>query len=496
MTGSVETSTEGLNGGEGATVAPPIGSGSEHGFPQHFERRPDFMLGRDVVWDVVDASRVRERKVGDLMVVSIADVLSGANEVFLGFGVPNAFLVVPKLAELGSQEQGYQKFAGKSLWREPSVIADTRGLVQSGVWIRFIDPPEEAIERLREAMIFYNGVRFGTCVLACMHVMERAGFTSGAKPLTRHVFPYPLLASLTKNGLAFDGKPVKFEIIRTTPRELPSFSYGIRKATVLTPIRHVNRNKTYAAVKSFVTAPFRWFAGKKPEATKRVVAPVAPALPDGVDYKNDLIVGVSKTTAFGALLRLVWGSHALFEVRQTRVNPKGYFTHALTPFPQANPSFVTRVKKKVLFTPFVIRTIRSILAPEYAVSGARSERDLYDMLRTHSEESPNKYNLVITSTRIVFARVNTDAPKGTIRSWLFGWLLRLLRKISAWILSKHVLMSGYDPETFYACEAWKDVKGKLHLNRESGTFRPNEEEEEDAYAFVTAVFPNLPIVMD
>ncbi len=49
----------------------------------------------------------------------IPEVFSGRDEIFIGFGRPNAYLVCP------DGKGGYQKFAGKSLKRAPSVIEAT-----------------------------------------------------------------------------------------------------------------------------------------------------------------------------------------------------------------------------------------------------------------------------------------------------------------------------------------------------------------------------------
>ena len=116
------------------------------GYTQRFERRPEFELWGSLVKDVVDAGGVRQRTVDDLKIFKISDVFAGNDEIFIGFGKPNAYLVVP------DGQGGYQKFAGKSLRRAPSRIEDTRGFVQSGVLVRLKNLPQGAAEALRQAM--------------------------------------------------------------------------------------------------------------------------------------------------------------------------------------------------------------------------------------------------------------------------------------------------------------------------------------------------------
>jgi hypothetical protein len=464
------------------------------GFAARFECRPEYRLGRDIVADVINASTVRQRTIDDLMVVRISEVLTANDEVFLGFGIPNSYLVVPKQSyDAAKGESPYQKFAGKSLFREPSTIQDTRGWVQSGMWIRLKGLPPEAAERLREAMQYYNGKRFVTCVRACMYVMQRAGFGSGSKPLRKHKWPYPLLAALTADGLTYEGKAVAFDVVRTSPLEMHNFGFRVWQATLMTFCRHAKRNKAYEAVKTALAVPFRALSkpAEKPSA-KRVVPAVAPALPSDVEYLSDIRIGVSKPSSSGALLRLVWGAHALFTAEQTRVNPDHFFSKPLPPFPQEHPDRLTRIKKKVLFAPLVTRFITSMLAPEFVDIGARSESNVYDMLRTHSDEAPAKYNLVVTRKRIMLSHVTTPSGALTLR----GKIARKLAKTADWILSKHVLMSNYDPEVFFAAEVWKDADGVIHINRNSGTYQPKDYHHEAALKYAHAVFPHWRIVAD
>src|SRR5439155_18333263 len=119
-----------------------------------------------------------------------------------------------------------------------------------------------------------------------------------------------------------------------------------------------------------------------------------------------------------------WGPHALFEAWQSRVDVKDFLTGTLKVFPQPKPSLSTRLKKRILFARPVIALIRRVLAADYVEIGMRSERNVYGMLRTNSQQAPNKYNLVITASGVILSRVNVGV------------------KLIDWILSKHVLMSG------------------------------------------------------
>lgn len=452
------------------------------GYANHFERRPENDLFGGLIPQVIDATTVRERTVGDLKVFRIPDLFSGRDEIFIGFGRPNAYLVVP------NGKGGYQKFAGKSLKRAPSVVEETKDFAQSGLIIRLKGLPPEAAEKIREAMQHFHGQKFWTCVNACMRVMERAGFKSGKRSLTKRYWPYSLFTSLVKDGLTYDGKKVEFEVIRTTPDRTEKYALRIIGAEVTTFCRHTTRNLEVKAKTSKVSRlmlgvinlPSRLIGGGKKKAP-HVIAPVAPPLPDAA-FESGYQVRVSEANAFGAILRLFWGAHNLFEGTQQRVDVTRYLTGNLKAFPMEKPNLATRLKKAFLFSRPVIKLIRFILAPKYAEVGTRDERDIHSMLRTHSAAQPNKYNLVLlgnqTESRFVLARITSGA------------------KLVDWILSKHVLMSGYAEHVVFAGEIWKDEAGVIHVNRNSGTYQPSEEQLDAVVEFLKALFPHFTIVKD
>jgi hypothetical protein len=457
---------------------------TDEGFAHRFERRPEFLFGSHVD-AVVDASSIRQQTVQGLRVMRISDLFSGKNEIFLGFGLPNVYLTVP------DGKGGYEKFAAKSFKRAPSVVEDTRNFVQSGIILRLLNLPEHAAEKLRAAMRVHHGTKYMTCVNANLRVLEDAGFTSGTRKLSSIYLPYGLLRYLLSHGLEFEGKAVELQVVRATQANMESYARKIIAAELMTFRRHGQRmldaksqkSKGWSAARAVITAPFKLIGAvgglvgfkSAPEVISREVA---PALPADVDYHSDFTVKLSQASATGTILRQFWDSHALFTSEQSRVNPFDYFSERLQPFPQKNPNFATRLKKRLLFSKFVIKLIHKVLAPSYADLGLKSERDIYDMLRTDSANNSNKYNLVITAKKIIVARTTVAI------------------KIIDWLLSKHVLASGYDPDVLFAGEVWKDTDGVIHMNDNSGTYQPGEKELSAAALYMQAVFTHLKVVGD
>lgn len=450
------------------------------GYANRFENRPEFALFGALISRVIEATSIPERTTADgLKIVRIKDIFADGEEIFIGFGKPNAYLVVP------DGKGGYQKFAGKSLKRAPSRIEDTRGWVQSGILVRLTNLPEGTTEKVRQAMLTHDNVKFWTCVNAISNVLHTAGFHSSDKALTERYFPYHLMNSLMQHGLEFAGQKVGFEVIRTSSEPLQRYAAQVVIAELSTICRHGDRalqakakkSKVIAACYTLLKKPFSLLKSKDGNRKPGKI-PVAPALQDELPYKTDLTIRVAKASLIASLLRQLWGSHALFELVQQRVNPADHLPDILPAFPQANPNLFTRVKKRLLFSPLVIKFIRGLLVSDYVTLEGVSEMDVYDMLRTHSDKASNIYNLVITDDSIIVARISV-------------W-----RKLVDWILSKHVLVSGYHPKVRYASEAWKDEDGFIHVNMNSGTYQPTKLQQARAVAYVQEVLPNLFIAME
>jgi hypothetical protein len=468
------------------------------GYARHFEARPEPIFSRHVRL-MVDASNIRKKKVGDLKVFHIPHLLTGSDEVFLGFGKPNMYIVVPdgkdhSDAKGNKPKYGYQKFAGKSLKRAPSVIEDTRLWVQAGIQVRLLGLPQESHEAIRQAMQKHHGTKYWTCVNACLRVLEDAGFTfgPGGPKLSSIYFPYALFKSLLKWGLYYNGQVVNFEFVRTADEDLNAYMGEVIQAELLTFCRHADRtiegkaeagSKFWKGVRAIRNAPGKLFSRKKGATTPTTTAPhvVAPPLPTDVAVRNDIRVEMSTPSMFGVFIRWFWGQHVLFRISTDRVNVHDYIDEPLLePFP-GKLSFVSRLKKWVLFNRFVIRYFLRHLAPRWEDLGTFDERTALAMLRTHSDESPNKYNVVITEEAIVIARISSQGR------WKWA------AKLAAWVLSKHVLLANWK-NVPWAGEGWKEVSADVDLDGNSGTFKPADVRTKKAVRYLNAVCPSWRVV--
>jgi hypothetical protein len=439
---------------------------AQPGLTSRLEHRPQYLF-RALCPDVLDASpKVRERVAADLKVIHIPELFSSKQEIFLGFGTPNMYITFPR--EDGT---GYDKFAGKSLYRAPSVIEDTRNFVQSGVLIHLVNPPEELSRAIRDGASQHHGQKFRTCVSACCNALASAGVSVPGRQLRDITFPVDLLTTIRDSGLQFQGQQLKFQIIQTSPQSVEGYAFGIIRAELATFRRHFMRSLDSMSKK--IGIPL--FGPKRSHGLSVTKPASSPVLAENVDYASDISVSTSRTAPIGIPLRLLWGAHTIFEARQKRVSIDEYLPEKLKAFPQPNPSLTTRLKSTILFSRPVVAAIRQVLCPDFEPVGTRSEADIYEMLRTDSPDTPQRYNIVITDDALTISRIKIRSP------------------FVDWVLTKHVLVSGYHDGVRFAGEIWKDTDGVLHLSRNSGTYRPSAEQLGKAVEFLRAVFPNLAI---
>lgn len=442
--------------------------------------RIESLAGRAV--KIMDASgRVLEtqsKTEPDLKVFNVSQVFA-TDVAFLGFGLPNVYLAT------NSKEVGSSKFAAKSLKRGDSKVVATKGKFQSGLLIVFKNLSREAQERIYQAAKQHEGSRKWTCVNANCRVLEDAGFTIGDKAPSKYYMPSALLRDLLDKGLQYEGRTIEFDVVRTTPKFLENVGMSIDKAVAATPVRHaeralnpllkkLNENLFIVRVKGMTRDVFNLFIPG--EDSDMPLESVDVRLADSPDLKR-YDVEVSEPSKFGTLLRLLWGPHSLFQTKISAGLVDSLLPEVLQSFPQEKPSIVTQIKKNFIFSRPVVSLIRSQLAASTKMFEGFSEKDLFDSLRTDSAEIPNRYNIVVTGDSITIMKVGIKI------------------KFVDWVLSKHVLISGYGTDVRFAGEIWKDEQGRLHINGNSGTYMPHPEQVQKAAELLGILFPHIEIVV-
>ncbi|CAF0837666.1 unnamed protein product [Didymodactylos carnosus] len=119
--------------------------------------------------------------------------------------------------------------------------------------------------------------------------------------------------------------------------------------------------------------------------------------------------------------------------------------------------------------------IRSQMASGWDNHGYFSAAALSSMMSVDPKKE-NKYNVVITG------------------DCLIGMHNSVGIKFVDWLLSKHVLMSGYDDDVRFAGEIWMEHRNEglvLHVSNNSGTYLPTDEQLTATGQYVAAALPGL-----
>jgi hypothetical protein len=429
---------------------------------------------------VLDASHMVSEKStsSELKIFKINDVMD-KDAYFIGFGKPNLYLGYPS-------EIGFDKFDAKSLKRADSKVADTRGWAQSGLIFNLRGLPDDAKKRIRNSATLSEGTRSWTCVNANCTVLMRSGFTSGGKDLSAFYFPMPLARHILKFGLEYNGEKVEVEVIKTVPNYLESFGLSVIKSQWTTFCRHSERylksnSKTKSMLKNIsklkIKAKFI-FNKKIKDKSDNKIEEYITMFPEDIECEEKLTLLISNPSRFGMLLRFIWGPHVLFQVKQSQESNKidEYLPEKLKEYNKKSPNLFTRIKKNIIFSKPVIKFMRRHLIKSQEVVQNNSEKELFNMIRTNTEKTPHKYNIVITGDLITVIKLEIK----------YGFV--------DWVLSKHVLSSGYSGDVRYAGEFWKDKDGFILFNNDSGTYMPTAEQMFRAEKFLKQVFPNAKIV--
>lgn len=213
-------------------------------------------------------------------------------------------------------------------------------------------------------------------------------------------------------------------------------------------------------------------------------------------------VRVSRPAELASGLRRYWGQHVLWEALPARGAGGGVeldkylpavlkdkFTLARERGGAARLSLVDRIKR-LLFSRAMVSLIRRGLARDFDEMGAFHPGQIRTMLPTAEpgRQQPVVFNLVIcgpkVQERVTITRVevNKAAPD--------------------WVLSKHVLMAGYDPDVRFAGEVWAErytgadgsEQVRLHINNNSGTYHPDAAQLQAAAAYLAALLPGIELV--
>jgi len=323
-----------------------------------------------------------------------------------------------------------------------------------------------------------------TCVRTNVSILAAAGFRiKGTKSSSNSkafdfIFPGRLLRAILANGLEYNGQEVKFDVVRTTPDNLSSVLSSITYAVLTTPTRHLGKHQTLTTEEKIEGA------NRIEQVSKRIEEKMSPLSEEEQKaMQRALRVCASEPSQAGKLARLVWGAHPIYRVALHGVDVRKYLPQPLHAFTTEKPSWSTLVKRDLLFTPIVLGCLSRNLARHFQLRGIMAAPSLANMLPPNAQ----RRNFVITDNEFIVSVVG----KGLV----------------SWVLSKHVLTvavigkgcgideRGY-PTVLCSGEVWRDEKGDIHVNANSGTFMPKTAQLQATAQLARDVFPGVTIIVE
>lgn len=436
--------------------------------PEGSRIAPDVLGHRGSNWPIQVPVIEKNDERSGLLFCSVDSVFRNSNSVFIGFGIPNVFTMIP------DGEGKWDKYTAFMFYRQRSYVAYDMDRMQVGVYFELRDLEPDAIASLRREMENQKGRRTASCANANARVLTSAGFTSGGKSLQRVYRPSRLSALIWENGLEYKGKKVSVRILyagraagdhflSVWRKEFTSFCRSIKKKF----IRHDHPTGTAPQFEE------RQLTGMSDERWK--------------NSKEFATVGISRPSWCGVWLGFLLGQRPIFSTETDVPIEASVLQDALPAFPGELDS-VTKLKRYILFSRPVVWLIRRHLIRSIDQYTDVPRQSIVEMLRRSDGPSHKEaflYNIVVTGSGISIARLENRNGRD--------------RKIVNWLMAKHVLISGYNKDVRFAGEIWcckLDGEFVIFLNRNSGTYKPTEERLVAMTDYLSNVFGAKVVISD
>lgn len=413
---------------------------------------------------------------GDLKAVKASHFLN-PGVMAINFGLPNVAAFTTEAMDDGSVQT--IKVDAKSFKREPMSYHPTNGTIQSGIFFVPTNLPDEALERFKEAAEELVGESNITCVNTNCRVLKKAGFSIEGRDLDDVIFPTTMMEHfLFRNVFYTDSEgekhKVHFDIINTTEDSLEQHFQKIDIAVLGTRLRHLRRHAD--------TEENRKIRGIAAKAIIAEEKERLAALSESEQATFDLTrrkVTVSVPSFLGDMISRIWGRHTIYEMDLS--DKKDRITQAfedmdlekLHPFPDENPSFLTKLKRDYFFSqPMIDFLHRHIMG--HADTLYLNTQDLFEHLKSTQGE---RLNYVILEDKVIVARVKVNGESSGVH-----------QKAADWALSKHALLASRQ-EVLCSGEMWYDENAdRFKMNSDSGTYKPSEEHVQVAVDLANEIF--------
>lgn len=164
------------------------------------------------------------------------------------------------------------------------------------------------------------------------------------------------------------------------------------------------------------------------------------------------------------------GPHMIYELRDVAADVDRLLPERLTAFGKNEATATEWAKQHLLYRRGLVCFVRRQLATRF-----RHHLDLHVDTFAKTLRPGMHYNYVVCGNRIVAGRIFVRSP------------------FVDNMLSKHVLLSGFDDDVRYAGEGWVEPDGELVFNNGSGTYKPDPRWLPGVATLLSRLFDGLPM---
>ena len=425
------------------------------------------MLGRQrsrIVYHSPDL-RVMEDANTHQTIFRVASVFGSTESVLIGFGKPNAAVSV-----YDDAARTWKRLTAFMFFRNKSRIS-ARDELQVGLYFELVGLSLETRQRLLKAMEHRAGVRSSTCAHLTAAALSEAGFSlGGGRDIGRVYRPSHMAALIWRFGLQHEGKTVSIRVVNTSRLGVRDHLVGVWLKEFMSPFRLIAKQ-----------------LHRRQDRAPRVAVESQPVtVRENSTWDGVLVtVKMSRPSMLGSFLTILWGRHA-----EIRVSVPGLLTIPelslpLRPFPGPLMSWASKAKKNFLFSRPVVALINRIRASSFDRYNSIPIDAALEMMSPVQEIEGEVAQIALWNCAIVAVDDTYEFRLSPLKNQDVLSSGSKLRRLSDWILAKHVVATGYDSNTVFAGEAWVIRDGTaggvtLCVNNNSGTYKPTVDQLESA----------------
>ena len=393
-------------------------------------------------------NEIEKRKKKNSKMILLNDLFDNKNELFLLFSFPNINLIIPN--------KEFNEYIQLNSSKE---IKDS---IPSGLIIRIRDYSEEMFKQIYQSMMKYSNKQS----ISSVCLLNESGITCGGSIIELDENAHSLFEQIYQFGLEFKGLSLKLDFIRTNPLTIEEYFNQTKRYS----IQHYKK-----FFKKYLYQKFSFNEQIEDETSSTVEEE------EEEEMNNFFRLEISRPNTFGFVKRKLVGSHHLFRLipNSENVDINDYLPDILEAYSGRSDHFLVRMKS-YFFSRLFVEKLRNVYLSYWDDYGIFPSELFPSIINFHCENESYRYNILIQGNSLILINYNP--------------LLNF--KLIHFFLSKHIIISNYANDIRFAGEIWIERQldhSIVHLNNNSGTYQPNDQQLNGAAQFISHLFPQLKI---